>query len=68
MKKNIFRITYTLKNDYMKEPLISQVLIKSKKEQHEINFEEIIKKYTEILKKKKFIFRSITIIEYIGKE
>ena len=65
-KQNIFRVTYRIENDYAKEPFISEIIIKSSKQQADINFEEIIKKYLDKVSQKKFKFRSIAIIEPIN--
>jgi len=67
-KVNIFRVMYRIKSDTIKEPFVSELIIKSSKEEKEINFEEAIKNYWKKNNANLFFFDSISIIEKIGEE
>lgn len=62
-KEKIYRISYSVTNQYMKQPLISTIDIKTKKERKEVDFEKVIKKYIAMTNKKNLEFRSIIMTE-----
>ena len=68
MKKNIFRVSYKIKNSELQEPFFSELIIKSSKEEKEIDFEEAVKKYWRKNDAKIFYFDSIVFIEKVGEE
>lgn len=59
---------YRIKSDTMHEPFISELIIKSSKEEKEINFEEAIKNYWKKSQANLFFFDSISMVEKIGEE
>jgi hypothetical protein len=52
----------------MKEPFISELIVKSSKEEKEIDFVDAVKKYWEKNDAKLFFFDSIAVVEKIGEE
>lgn len=52
----------------MKEPFISQVIIKSKKLESEIDFAEAVKNYWRKNDAKLFYFDSVALVEKVGEE
>ena len=64
-KTKIYRVTYRVRNGSL--PLIAEILIKTKKDQPEVDFTEAIKKYWE-KNTMPMIFEEIIMIDKVGEE